>query len=177
MPELDLSPIDHVLGTLEGATTTLVTYGDYQCPFTKRAVILTSELLDELGDGVLYVFRNFPLTHLHGDALGAARAAEAAEQQGRFWDMHLQLFRHQRALDEQSLAVYASELGLDVNRFARDFLDERSLARVRRDVLSGEALGVQSTPTFFVNGRLYDGPVDGIKVFVLQLERAAAPAR
>jgi protein-disulfide isomerase len=163
---------DHVIGAGDRAAVTLVTYGDYECPFTARGVQLTSLLLDELGDGLRYLFRHFPLTDKHPHALAAACAAEAAARQNRFWEMHAMLIRHQRALGEQALFAYAAELRLDRARFARDLVDPEVARHVLADHAGGEAMGVRSTPTFFVNGMKYDGPVDGIRALVEEVANA-----
>jgi protein-disulfide isomerase len=175
MSPLQPTEQDHVIGGDDRAAITLVVYGDYQCPYTARSVLLVAQLLDRLGDRLRYVFRNFPLLDMHPDALAAARAAEAADRQGRFWDMHALLFGHQQALDELALHRHAAQLGLDEAQFARDFADAGCERRVLADRAGGEALGVGSTPTFFVNGMKYDGPVDGIVPLVEDVATAASP--
>jgi protein-disulfide isomerase len=175
MSPLALSPADHVIGSPDTASVQLVVYGDYQCPYSTRAIILASDLMERLGDALVYVFRNLPLTDAHPDAVHAAFAAEAADRQGRFWDMHLHLFRNQDQLDDNSLFAYAAELELDMEEFARDFRDERTRRRLLDDVAGGEALGASSTPTFFVNGARYDGPVDGITAVVEDAATQASP--
>lgn len=166
MPHLPLHPHEHVIGSRDLATVQLILYGDYECPFTTRGMALVAGLVERVGDALLVTFRHFPLVDLHPHARAAAEAAEAADLQGRFWDLSIALFRHQRALDDRSLRSYAASLGLDARRFERDRASDEIRARVERDRASGEALGVDSTPTFFVNGTRYDGPVDGITALV-----------
>jgi protein-disulfide isomerase len=166
MSRLQPTTHDHVIGAGDRAAITLVTYGDYECPHTARGVLVVAKLLEQLGDRLRYVFRNFPLTDKHRHALAAACAAEAADRQGRFWDMHHTLFRHQHALGQAALLGHAAALGLDGGRFARDLVDAAVTQHVLDDQAGGEALGVRSTPTFFVNGMKYDGPVDGIRALV-----------
>src|ERR1700681_2018713 len=101
----------------------LLIYGDYECPYTRRAVISVAQVRDELGDDLVYAFRNFPLTEIHPHALHAALAAEAADLQGRFWEMHDLLFRQQNALTDDDLAAHAASIGLDAQRFRADFAD------------------------------------------------------
>ena len=96
---------------------------------------------DELGEGVRFAFRHFPLTEIHPHALAAAAAAEAAALQDRFWDMHELLFHRQKALEDDDLRRYAAELELDVALFDRDRAGAAVLARIRRDVESGIASG------------------------------------
>jgi NhaA family Na+:H+ antiporter len=146
--------VDHARGPAQGAT--LLVYGDYECPYTRKATREIEKL--QAGDpSVRLVFRNFPLIEIHPHALAAAAAAEAADLQGRFWDMHDLLFHRQRALGDDDLARYAAELGLDGERFARDRASDAVFARIRRDVESGEAGGVMGTPSFFIAGRAYEG--------------------
>lgn len=146
---------DHTKGAMD-APVTLVEYGDYECPYTGRAYPIVKEIQKRLGDRLLFVFRNFPLTQIHPHAQHAAEAAEAAAVQGKFWEMHDYLFEHQQALDDDHLARYASKSALDVNRFNRDMSEHTYAARIRQDLLSGEQSGVEGTPTFFINGVRYD---------------------
>ncbi|HET8701310.1 MAG TPA: Na+/H+ antiporter NhaA [Nitrococcus sp.] len=151
---------DHILGPPD-APVTLVEYGDYQCPYCRRAHPGIKRLHEErLAGQMRYVFRHFPNTRLHPQAQLAAEAAEAAAAQDRFQEMHQYLLDHQDALDRESLVRTAAELGLDVERFARE-LDEHAYAeRVNEDFSSARRSGARATPTFFINGRRYDGPWD-----------------
>jgi protein-disulfide isomerase len=102
---------------------------------------------------VRFAFRHFPLTEIHPHALGAAAAAEAAALQGRFWDMHELLYHRQKALEIDDLRAYAAELGLDTERFERDFASDAVIERIKRDVEAAEATGeVLGTPTLFIDG-------------------------
>jgi protein-disulfide isomerase len=114
-------------------------------------------LLTELGDQIAYVFRHFPLTQVHPQAMLAAEAAEAAGAQGRFWEMHDVLFENQASLDLPSLMEHADALLLDVPRFARDLQEHRFEPRIRRDFMDGVRSGVNGTPTFFINGVRHEG--------------------
>src|SRR6058998_3681061 len=96
---------DHIRGT-PGAVATLVAYGDYECPYTRKAMNVVGQLQQELGEDLRFVFRNFPLTEIHPHALRAAEAAEAADAQGRYWIMHEELFRRQRELSDTNLHDY-----------------------------------------------------------------------
>ncbi|HMA37362.1 MAG TPA: thioredoxin domain-containing protein [Chloroflexia bacterium] len=151
-----VSAHDHVQGPAD-APATLVVYGDYECPYTRKALAVVAQLRASLGDQLRFVFRNFPLDEIHPHALQAAQAAEAADAQGQFWPMHTQLFAHQKALEDQDLAQYAALLGLDSARFAHDLETHAYMARIRSDVESGMSSGVQGTPTLFINGRRHDG--------------------
>jgi protein-disulfide isomerase len=152
----DVDSADHVRG---GATGRLIlVYGDYQCPYTRLAIRSIGRVTMELGDGVRFAYRHFPLTEIHPHALHAALAAEAAEQQQQFWAMHDLLFHRQKALADDDLRRNAVELGLDDKRFDEDMRSEAALERVQRDIDSGKASGeVGGTPTFFIDGRVYRG--------------------
>jgi Na+:H+ antiporter, NhaA family len=150
---------DHVRGPVGGRL--LVEYGDYECPYSRQAFRAVEEVERRLGDHMRFAFRHFPLTEIHPHALAASCAAEAAALQGRFWDMHEQLFHSQKALEDDDLRRYAERLGLDAERFERDRGDTAVLERVRRDVESGIASGeVRGTPTLFVDGVVHRGSYD-----------------
>ncbi|MFL5732594.1 MAG: DsbA family protein [Chloroflexia bacterium] len=157
--DVDLTPPvserDHSQGTPEAAVT-LVVYGDYECPYTRRALGVVRTIQPELGDDLRFVFRNFPLTDIHPHAMHAAEAAEAADAEGRFWEMHRYLFAHQQALEDSDLARYAVEVGLDANRFAHDLAAHSGKVRIVEDLHSGVNSGVQGTPTLFINGARHD---------------------
>jgi formate-nitrite transporter family protein len=146
---------DHVRGRA-GAPMRLLIYGDYECPYTRRALISVAQVRGELGDDFTYAFRNFPLTEIHPHALNAALAAEAAELQGRFWEMHDLLFEQQRALADDDLGRHAKEVGLDEPRFRADFADRKGLSRIESDVASGVRNGVEGTPSLFINGKPHE---------------------
>lgn len=151
---------DHILGPAD-ARVTLVEYGDYQCPYCRRAHAGIQRLNEERLEGQMrYVFRHLPNTRLHPQARLAAEAAEAAAAQGRFRDMHERLFAHEDALDRDSLVQAAAELGLDAERFARELDEHAHAERVEEDLSSGRRSGARATPAFFINGRRYDGPWD-----------------
>ncbi|MET8565969.1 Na+/H+ antiporter NhaA [Streptomyces flaveolus] len=149
---------DHVRGPRH-APVTVVEYGDYECPYCGLAEPVIRELLEDFGD-VRYVWRNLPLTDVHPHAQLAAEAAEAAALQGRYWQMHDLLLDHQGALDQADLRRYATDLGLDLERFARDMRTGAGALRIAEDVESADLSGVAGTPTFFVNERRHEGPYD-----------------
>ena len=163
--------VDHVRGSAEAPL--IVEYGDYECPYSRQAYRAIERVETELGDGVRFAFRYFPLTGIHPHALAAAAAAEAAARQDRFWEMHELLFQRQKALEDDDLRRYASELGLDVGLFDRDRGGPGVLDRVRRDVTSGMASGeVQGTPTLFIGGAVHRGPYDAATL-LMALSRSA----
>jgi protein-disulfide isomerase len=166
-----VGPRDHRQGP-DDAPLTLVEYGDYECPSCGRAFPFVKEVRRHFGPRLRFVFRNFPLADSHPHALAAAEAAECAAAQGRFWEMHDQLFEHQRALGTVQLVGYARAIGADVARFERDLADHAHRPRVQEDFDSGVHSGVRGTPTFYVNGVRHDGSWDAAGL-IDALERAA----
>jgi protein-disulfide isomerase len=154
-----LSAEDHCDGPT-GAQLELVEYGDFQCPYCTAAYPIVKRIRDQLAGRLLFAFRHFPLRDIHPDAQRAAEASEAAAAQGAFWEMHDTLYEAGGALARQDLVSYASELGLDAERFAADLDSGANAPRVQRDVDSGLASGVTGTPGFFVGGRLHVGSFD-----------------
>jgi Na+/H+ antiporter NhaA len=149
---------DHVRGPIEAAVT-IVEYGDFECPFCGQAEPVVRELLGDFGD-VRYVWRHLPLSDVHPHAQLAAEAAEAAADQGAFWEMHDALLGHQDALRASDLIHYAEQLGLDAERFSDDLRRHTGASRVAEDVDSADLSGVSGTPTFFINGRRHYGAYD-----------------
>ena len=147
---------DHVAGS-PAARLTLVEYGDFQCPYCGMAYPILERIRRRMGDDLRFVFRNFPLKQIHPEAEHAAEAAEAAGAQGRFWEMHAKLFENQHDLDDASLLRYAEEIDADAAAVARELAAGTYEKRVRDHFRSGVRSGVNGTPTFFVNGRRYDG--------------------
>ncbi|MEV4189730.1 thioredoxin domain-containing protein, partial [Streptosporangium canum] len=163
---------DHVRGP-QDAPVTVVEYGDFECPYCGQAEQVVRELLADLGD-VRYVWRHLPLHDVHPYAQLAAEAAEAAAEQGAFWEMHDLLLDHQDELRVRDLIGYAGELGLDVERFRDSLRGHAGAARVAEDIDSADLSGVSGTPTFFVNGRRHHGAYD---VATLSAAVRAARAR
>jgi len=126
---LRVSARDHIHGN-EDALVTLVEYADYQCPYCGSAHPVIKRLQKSLGRKLRFVFRNFPLTHAHPYALLAARAAEAAALQGKFWDMHDLIFENQEQLEPEVLPVWAHKIGLNVNQFAKAVSEESVTKRI-----------------------------------------------
>jgi protein-disulfide isomerase len=174
-PELTL-PVaedrDHIEGPAD-APVTLVEYGDYECPYCGAAYPIVKQVQSQMGERLRFVFRNFPITTSHPHAEQAAEAAEAADAQGRFWEMHDHLYEHQRHLENDDLVGYAGALGLDVERFADELARHVHAARVREDFMSGVRSGVNGTPTFYVNGLRYDDSYE-FEPLSAAVERAAA---
>jgi len=150
---------DHALGPA-AAPVTIVEYGDYECPDCLNFVPVIARVRQRLGERLRFVFRHFPRSNIHPRASAAAEAAEAAGDQGKFWEMHEALFRHQAELSEIDFSHLALKLGLEIYQFESSRSRELHARRVRNDYDSGVRNGVHKTPTLFINGRRYDGPVE-----------------
>ncbi|MEA2157881.1 MAG: hypothetical protein QOD66_261 [Solirubrobacteraceae bacterium] len=156
----DVDPArDHVRGP-DGATVTLVEYGDFECPYCGQAESAIREVLGKFGDELRYVWRHLPLNDVHPRAQLAAEAAEAAAAQGRFWEMHDLLLARQEELTARDIGDYAEQLGLDVDRFWDEVRRHQYSGRVAEDVATADSSGVSGTPSFFINGRRYQGAYD-----------------
>jgi Na+/H+ antiporter NhaA len=149
---------DHIRGPLD-APVTVLEYGDFECPYCGQAEPAVRELLREHGE-VRYVWRHLPLNDVHPNAQRAAEAAEAAAEQGAFWEMHDLLLERQDALGYRDLVGYARELGLDVERFQDDLRTRTGAGHIAQDVDSADLSGVSGTPTFFINGLRHYGAYD-----------------
>jgi Na+/H+ antiporter NhaA len=150
---------DHIRGPEKGALVTLVEYGDFECPYCGQAEPAVRGLIREFGE-LRFVFRHLPLTEVHPHAQLAAEAAEAADVQGAFWEMHDMLMDHQGALTTRDLIGYAAGIGLDTDKFAADLRKHAGAYRVAEDVDSADLATVSGTPTFFINGIRYYGAFD-----------------
>jgi protein-disulfide isomerase len=140
----------------EKASITLVEFSDFQCPFCKRVNPTLQEIEKAYGDKVRIAFKHLPLP-MHPQAVPAAMASEAARRQGKFWPMHDKLFADQQNLTDETFFKYARELGLDVERFKKDYASPETRARVEADSREASTLGVNGTPGFFINGRYLSG--------------------
>jgi protein-disulfide isomerase len=158
-----LAPLDETVDHVRGpaGARVILEYGDYECPYSRMAYRSIERVEQRADGGVRFAFRHYPLTGIHPHALGAARAAEAAAGQGRFWELHDLLFHHQKALAEEDLDGYAGELGLELERFDSDRAGDTVLERILRDLRSGEESGeVLGTPTLFIDGVVHRGSYD-----------------
>lgn len=154
-PIAGLSAADHSMGAAQAALV-LVEYGDYECPACAEAEPATRHLVEAFGKQLRFVFRHFPLVETHPHAELAAEAAEAAAAQGKFWEMHHQLSMHVQHLKADALARYAQTIGLDMRRYNADMADRIYLQRVQEHRRAGDYLGLRSSPTFFLDGKVVD---------------------
>lgn len=151
---------DHVSGP-QKAPVTLIEYGNFECIHCGRAYPIIKEVQKLLSDNLRFVFRHFPTVQTHPHSLRAAEAAEAAGAQGKFWEMHDEMFMHQQALEDHDLSRYARHINLNAERFAPDMTENTFLKQVEADYdrsLFDEH--VTGTPTFYINEVRYTGTTD-----------------
>jgi len=164
----------------DSAKVTVIEFSDFQCPYCKRGKETVDELLKAYPNDVRVVFKHLPLA-FHPHAMPAAKAATAAQKQGKFWEMHDALFNNQEKLSDEFYEAKAKELGLDVVKFKADFADPATEAQVKADMEIAQKHGIQGTPGFLVGGVAVRGayPIDYFKTIVdrhLGKTPAAAPA-
>lgn len=161
---------------------TIVEYGDYQCPSCGQYHPTIKQVLAKYGDQIKFQFRNFPLTSIHQNAFAAARAAEAAALQGKFWEMHDMLYETQESWSSSSdptkiFDQFAQQLGLNVDQFKKDYGSNKVNDAINADLAEGTKLKITGTPTFFVNGKQtqIDNSVEGFsKVIDAAIAKQAA---
>jgi protein-disulfide isomerase len=154
-PEPPVQKVDLGAAPVKGASdapVTLVAFSDFECPFCSRAAATVKQLETEYPGKLRVAFKHQPLPR-HPNARLAAAAAMAANEQGKFWEMHDKLFANQTSLDRASLEKYAQELGLDMGKFKAALDSNRFEDAIAQDSAQGTSLGATGTPTFFVNGR------------------------
>ncbi len=152
---------DHLRGGKPGANVVgVLLYGDFLCPYCRRLRQIMIRLRQAMGERMAYVFRHFPNEAAHPGASFMARAAEAAGNQGRFWEMYDRLYGQEQPLSEKNARDFAIAMGLDMSRFERDLAGEETRRRVEEDLADGKRNGVTGTPTLFVDGLRYDGAWD-----------------
>ncbi len=166
---------DHFRGHPD-APLVIVEYGDFECPFCSRATGSVDEVLERLGDEVVWVWRHLPQTRVHPHAVESARAAEAAARQGEFLDYGSTLFTQQDRLEREDLLEVAERLGLDLDRFVEDFDGAEVARRVQEDADDADLMDLLATPAFFVNGWRLVGPYDSESlVEALRLSAGSVP--
>jgi len=141
----------------ENAPVTLVEFSDFQCPYCGRVQSVLQKIRETYKDQVKLVYKDFPLPQLHPQAPKAAEAARCAREQDKYWDYHDRLFQDAKDLTPDKLKRYAADLQLDTAAFDACLDSGKYAAAVRQDMAQGAELGVNSTPSFFVNGRFLSG--------------------
>ena len=134
------------------AKVTLVEFSDFQCPYSQRAQPLIEKLLEAYPEDLQHVYKNFPLG-FHKEALPAAKACLAADMQGKFWEMEELVFKNPKKLTDKDLKGYAKKIGLDVERFDKDYKSDEVGKRVQEDMKEAKKAQVTGTPTMFLNGK------------------------
>jgi protein-disulfide isomerase len=151
---------EHIFGK-QDSKVTLVEYGDFQCPGCGGMHPTVKMLTEKYKEQLAFVFRNFPLTQIHPNALVAASAVESAGLQGKYWEMHNKMFESQDAWKNATVknrigvfTQYAKELNLNVDEFTSDIASERVSKKIKYDMAIGKKIDVNSTPTFVLNGKM-----------------------
>lgn len=177
------TPSQHVWNTEASTEVTLIEYGDFQCPGCAQYFPILKEIKQRYEGVITFQFKHFPLESIHQNARAGARAAEAAGLQGKFWEMHDYLFENQTAWsnagDPLSLfESYAQAIGVtDLAKFTEDFKSKQVAATITADLEAGRALGVDSTPSFVLNGKkLQENPAANVDAFVEMLDSAITEA-
>lgn len=150
---------DHRIGSLE-APVIIVEYADYQSPSSLRSQKLMQPLLHEFKNDLCYVYRHFPQIEKHKHSAFASMAAEAADLQEHFWQMHHLLFEHSSKINAQVIQQLVHKLDLDLKQFIEDLESDEVLDHIRADMASAEESGVTDVPTFFFNGIIYEGELE-----------------
>ena len=152
------------------AKVTIVEFADFECPHCAEMKDLLDGIVKAYPKQVALYFKNFPLPH-HRHAHPAARAVLAAGKQNRFWQMHDLLFTHQMSLSQEKIVSFAKEIGLNVNRFAKDMESSEVYSQIESERAEARKANLDSTPTIYINGRMYveDKTPDKIKAYILSL--------
>ncbi len=157
------------------AKVVVIEFGDFECPYCGMEEPVVTEMLKDYAGRIRFIFEEFPLSSIHPYAELAAEAALAANAQGKFWPYHDLLYADQGALAESNLESYASQLGLNVTEFDTALNDHTFQGAVAADVAEGESVGVDETPTFFVNGIKVVGAVQYSVLQAVIDQELAAP--
>lgn len=149
-------PTDPVRGS-PGAAATIISFGDFQCPFCREQEAVFAQLHEEFPQDLRIVWKDLPLTALHREAMPAALAARCAQDQGKFWEYHDALYDNQSALGRPLFEKTAAEVGLNLGDFQTCYNEQKQLTLVAAGQREAAALGISSTPYFYLNGRPFDG--------------------
>jgi protein-disulfide isomerase len=173
-PAFSIATDDQPAKGTANAAVTIVEFTDFECPSCARQHPVLERIVSEFGDRVRLVVRDFPLSQ-HPNARKAAEAAEAAREQGKYWEYAGVLFRSQSALGVDKLRQYATDLGLDRARFDASLDSGKFADKVQRDLMDGRKLGINGTPTVYINGkRIADNSYESLKATVESVLKAQA---
>jgi len=149
------------------APVTIYEISDFQCPFCAQSTGLLDQVLAAYPKDLRFVYKQFPLEQIHQNAMNAAKASGAAGNQGKFWEMHDELFKISRNLAMDEIRKKAEEIGLDMKKFDADMVSPETEKVVRADLDLGRTVDVQGTPTMFINGkRVMNRSLEGMKAMV-----------
>ena len=158
----------------DSAPVTVIEFADFECPFCAMEAPVIEKMWQAHQPQVRFIYKFFPLqAHPHGES--AARAAVAATAQGKFWEMHDKLFANRDHLEQADVDGYAKDLGLDVAKLHVDMASQATTDRIERDKKLGGSVGVQGTPTIFINGREYDPHQDLDDWINMEIQAVSAP--
>jgi len=171
-----VQPTNHVKGS-GSSDIVLAEYGDFQCPACGQYYPLVKQVYEKYKDQVKIQFRHFPLVQIHKNAFVSSRAAEAASNQDKFWEMHDLLYENQQTWSEANnpntiFDGYAKQLGLDVTRFQQDMASQATNDKINADIAEGKNLGANSTPTFVINGKKLEENPNNFEAFVQLIDDA-----
>jgi protein-disulfide isomerase len=171
-------PTNHVEGAGKSGVV-LVEYGDLQCPACAQYYPIVKQVFDKYKDQITFQFRNFPLVQIHPNAFVASRAVEAADKQGKFWEMHDLLYENQEAWGSSKTPTtffnaYAKQLGLDTAKFQQDMNSQEVNNLINADIAEGKKLGANSTPTFVLDGKKLEPNPRSLEEFNKLIEDAIA---
>jgi protein-disulfide isomerase len=160
-PNVLVKPFNHRVGS-DSAKVTIVEFADFQCPACRNAHPTLKQIVETYKDKINFVYRHFPLPQ-HKNARLAAKAAEAAGEQGKFWEIYGELYNNQSEWEasgkpDELFIKYAKNLELDVEDFTDSLKSDKHDANIQQDISDGVSLGVNSTPSFFINGKKLDPP-------------------
>ncbi len=146
---------------------TIMMFSDFQCPFCAQTAPIVDEVLKAYPKDVNFVMKQFPLRQIHPNADPAARAAIAAGKQGKFWEMHDELYKNSRTLNPETIKGIAEKIGLDSKKFEADMNSDEVKKQVDEEMALGQKSDVRGTPSFFVNGKVAQSrTVDGFKAAI-----------
>ena len=164
----------------EDSPVTVTEFVDFQCEACYAYYPYVKEVKEKYKDKVRFQVRNFPITSGHQFAMQAARAAEAAARQGKFWEMHDKIFEGQKTWErggaDTYFKQYAEDIGLDMAKLDTDVQDQMTTATINADLKLAKELGVNATPTFFLNGKKVEQPENSVEAFSKLLDNALSEA-